>query len=654
MSHLRRLSVLGLCFLAGISSAQGTRSKAEDRHGDDCSVEPPGCAPADATFTPVLDAWSPLATFVNAEGNVWMSPIHATLMPTREILFLGWNRDAECVTTYPCAPSFQWGRHAWILPVDGEPEQTYQSASACYPADREMVQFRVLDNIYENQLLPLADRHDLFCSGHTLLENGDVFTAGGTYYPLTPCPIGVCGLTYGAVYERYTGRLRQLGNMVGLPDYCPPLPCASCSDEFDQCVSCRDRSGLYNTAMRWYPTCTRLHDGRVMITGGFTQTFLDGGGGVQLYEGLQNNSIEFFDPSTRSYELLLPSRRDDALQNLLINRDYTHITLLPEPVQRRKQEFDLLLFGQHGVPMLLDLDSSTTAKALWASEAPGCRPNTPCPDLNCDACSGVGASSVPLPIRVRDGEWGYSNGSMLIAGGAHDSSHQRSFDVYDPVRDEWLFDGERGALDTARHHPATVLLPDGKIAVVGGHSHAQDRERLQQAFYIDPREGFRGLAGIAEMGQPLGHGYHAVSLLMPDGRVLLAGGRDQETDRFYTERPTFEFLYPPYFSKKRIKLLVVSDRMRLGKSYDIFTDKSVKEVVLMGLGSMTHSFDMNQRYVELEVKRFLPRLGGNPSKQRAQIQIPDSARVLPPGFYMLFALDQARVPSRARIIHVGA
>jgi len=626
----------------GVLQAQGARL--------DCADPPEGCDPVEpgggVSIPPALDAWSDLYTFTSADGAWWLTPIHATLMPNEEILFFGLRRDEECPGAYACQPPFAWERFAWTMPALKTPSQPYVSPTSCYPEGLTMGQFVVVDDIYDNHRPFLPIGHDLFCSGHTLLADGNVFTAGGTFFPSTPCPIGVCGLTYGTIYNRHSGRLKHTDNMAGVPDYCPPLPCGSCEDPLGGCPTCPRGSGYFNTAMRWYPTCTRLPDERILITGGLTQTYLG------VAEGLQNNSIEVYDPESGEYELLLPSRRDDVQQNWLINRDYTHVTVLPDEVVRGGFGYELLMFGQHGVPLLFDLDG-TNPIPLLASTAPGCRPDSICPDLNCDFCSGVGVASTVLPIRAQQGEWGYSNGSVLLAGGAHDTSHQRSFDVYDPVQDSWIFKGSRRAMDTGRHHPSTVILPTGEILVVGGHNLEVDGEDLEHALYLDPRAGFRATRGISNMGQPGGHGYHAVSLLLPDGRVLVAGGRDQERDRFFTERPTFEYLYPPYMSKKRMRLLVVNDVLEHGETYDLFTDKEVREVVLIGLGSMTHSFDMNQRYVQLQVLKLAPRNPSNPNKLYSQILIPDSRSVLPPGHYMLFALDAQLVPSRGRIVHVA-
>jgi hypothetical protein len=83
-----------------------------------------------------------------------------------------------------------------------------------------------------------------------------------------------------------------------------------------------------------------------------------------------------------------------------------------------------------------------------------------------------------------------------------------------------------------------------------------------------------------------------------------------------------------------------------GASFEVaFSGGPISEGVLIGLGSMTHAFDANQRYVQLA-------LAAPPSATGAVVIGPPDRQTAPPGHYMLFVLDQARVPSIARIVHL--
>ncbi len=131
------------------------------------------------------------------------------------------------------------------------------------------------------------------------------------------------------------------------------------------------------------------------------------------------------------------------------------------------------------------------------------------------------------------------NGKVLIVGGARyieEGGSQflefpRSVEVYDPSTGEFLDSapGESrkwslGRGQPRRHHTAT-LLPDGRVLVAGGQSQGMaGEEALRTAFLIDARDGanVRILeGGIAMVEARTGH--QAVALA--DGRVVLVGGR---------------------------------------------------------------------------------------------------------------------------------
>jgi hypothetical protein len=84
--------------------------------------------------------------------------------------------------------------------------------------------------------------------------------------------------------------------------------------------------------------------------------------------------------------------------------------------------------------------------------------------------------------------------------------------------------------------------------------------------------------------------------------------------------------------------------LRYGQAVPIAFTGQVTEAVLIGLGSMTHSFDSNQRYVQLALT---PGAAGT-----ATIAGPPDPETAPPGYYMLFLVDANRTPSVAAIVRV--
>ena len=171
---------------------------------------------------------------------------------------------------------------------------------------------------------------------------------------------------------------------------------------------------------------------------------------------------------------------------------------------------------------------------------------------------------------------------------------------------------------------------------------------VQNAQYFDLRPPAALNTGDAAMGEP--RGYHGVALLLPDGRVFIAGGRTGGSDSAEDEKPNFRYLYPPYMSPReapppRPAITSAPATVRYAGNFSIsFSGGPISEVVLMSLGSMTHSFDASQRYVQLAI--------ASASGTAAQIVAPPNSQTAPPGYYMLFALNQNRVPSVARFLRI--
>ena len=216
--------------------------------------------------------------------------------------------------------------------------------------------------------------------------------------------------------------------------------------------------------------------------------------------------------------------------------------------------------------------------------------------------------------------------------------------MFDPITGSWKPSID---LQVMRHHPSAIVLPDGRILLVNGHDKGLDT-RVQQAEYIDPANSFSLKLGTASEG--VVRGYHSVALLLPDGRVLVGGGRDQNTDTSL-EKPTLQFYYPDYLGKPRPAIANAPTQINYGgSSRSAPPGPSRLRRCSIGLGSMTHSFDSDQRSVQLPVGQVSTNAAG------ASLTIaggPADSHVAPPGYYMLFLLDANRVPSVARIVHIG-
>jgi hypothetical protein len=111
--------------------------------------------------------------------------------------------------------------------------------------------------------------------------------------------------------------------------------------------------------------------------------------------------------------------------------------------------------------------------------------------------------------------------------------------------------------------------------------------------------------------------YRPPYLFRPDGSGLLA------------ERPT----------------IVSAGQIRYGQSMlaEVGLGQRISKVTLVRSGSVTHSFDQSQRFVPLAFEQ---------TGSTLRVQGPPDRKVAPPGTYMLFVLDDAGVPSIARIVQL--
>lgn len=120
------------------------------------------------------------------------------------------------------------------------------------------------------------------------------------------------------------------------------------------------------------------------------------------------------------------------------------------------------------------------------------------------------------------------NGMVLIVGGARLENetleYPRLVELYNPASGEFEPVQELRAGGARAFHTATRLA-DGRVLIAGGEAHVQFKtEALRSAFIVDARDPTAvtiSESGLAMRKARTGH----TSLLLDDGRVLLAGGR---------------------------------------------------------------------------------------------------------------------------------
>ena len=150
--------------------------------------------------------------------------------------------------------------------------------------------------------------------------------------------------------------------------------------------------------------------------------------------------------------------------------------------------------------------------------------------------------------------------------------------------------------------------------------------------------------------------YHSTALLLPDGRVLSAGGGICGTcDQVGYLAKNAQVFTPPYLFKDdgsgelapRPTITSAPARSPTAPAFPIDTPDAaaIRKVALVRLGAVTHSVNMEQRYVPLTYTAGAGALTAT---------APANANIAPPGVYMLFIIDANGVPSVAKMVNVGA
>jgi galactose oxidase len=231
----------------------------------------------------------------------------------------------------------------------------------------------------------------------------------------------------------------------------------------------------------------------------------------------------------------------------------------------------------------------------------------------------------------------YEPGKILYAGGGHTTNTAEVIDL-NQATPQWQ---ATGPMTYARRQLNATMLPDGTVLVTGGSSgitHNDETQPVYAAELWNPATGTWTVLASNAVVRVL----HSSALLLPDGRVLLAGGGEAVGA---TDHRDGELFSPPYlFKGARPRISSAPATTFYGQSFTVSTPDaaSITKVAWVRLGSVTHAFDQNQRYVPLAFTRTSTGVAVTPAGRNSA----------PPGHYMLFLLNTAGVPSIAKIQRV--
>jgi len=208
------------------------------------------------------------------------------------------------------------------------------------------------------------------------------------------------------------------------------------------------------------------------------------------------------------------------------------------------------------------------------------------------------------------------------------------------------------SMSSTRAWVNATILADGKVVATSGSAvpgEATGANNIAEMW--DPATG-QWTQGYSAAKMRL---YHSNALLLPDASVLVSGGGataptlDPNPNK---KNLNAEIYYPPYLFNAagaratRPTILNAPDSLDIGKTFgiDVPDAASVSRITLVKTGSTTHSFNLDQRFIELTFRA---------SGSHVSVQAPTHAGDATPGYYMLFAFNEAGVPSVAKILRMG-
>jgi galactose oxidase len=249
---------------------------------------------------------------------------------------------------------------------------------------------------------------------------------------------------------------------------------------------------------------------------------------------------------------------------------------------------------------------------------------------------------------VVDREYGgtvmYAPGKIIEAGGGSPPTNSVELIDINEAAPKWR---AGRPMEFARHQVNATILADGKVLITGGtagESNSNEAQAVKFAEMWDPAT--EQWSTLAPQVNP--RIYHSTAVLLPDARVLTAGGGEAIGQ---TQETNAEIFSPPYLFNPDGSLAVrpviqsAPAEVHYGQSFTVQAQgaSTVQRANLIRLGSATHAFNQSQYIYPLTVTQ---------SGSTLTATAPPSPNLAPPGPYMLFLLNDKGVPSVAKVIMV--
>ncbi len=342
---------------------------------------------------------------------------------------------------------------------------------------------------------------------------------------------------------------------------------------------------------RWYPTVIMLGDGRIMAFSGTNEN------------GSTNNAVEFFTAGSGW------SGQSTAPWTPPL---YPRLHLLPNGK----------VFASASQPNshLFNPANKTWSLNIASTRYGGTR---------------MYGSSVLLPLTPANNY----DPVVMILGGNNPSTATTELIDMGSSSPSWQWGPD---MSQPRIEMDAVMLPTGQVLALGGSASDEDGTTASlHADLYDPSSNSFSSAGSNVYPRL----YHTVSLLLPDATVWLAGSnptRGNYETHMEIYKPAYLFNSDGSLAT-RPSISSAPGNITWGGGFTVSTPDAgnISQAVLVRPGSSTHGFDFDQRLVGMSFT------AGSGS---LTVTAPPNSNIAPPGYYMLFLINNNGVPSVASFV----
>ena len=554
-------------------------------------------------WSPNIVSWSDGTTDPQSGGPHQVFPLHAALLPDGRLMSYGMH-------TYLGPNRREFNFDIWTPPKSASTDNVDPVAllAGATEASRHLI-------------LPTGISTHLFCSAQILVPaTGELLIAGGDVWKDAEGGASNVGNKEANVFRPTSN------NMVSNPG-----------------------GGMAGT--RWYATPTTLPNGEMYIQGGTDGSAVYGGG-----VPVTATTVEIRNPVTGAFRTLTNvSTADYRFQN-----NYPRNWIAP----------DGKIFGWDH-QQIYRIDWAGNGSLTWLED-------TGIPWNN-------GWATTSSAVMFRPGkilQVGGVEADFVNGDDPRDGLESQIIDISAMVPGASMTTQPRISYGPRIHQKRqwanTTVLPDGKVVLMGGSQHnvlddqndwsKRGQDSLNVEIFDPDANGGRGswTLGPAQQRYRL---YHSIALLLPNGTVLSAAGGWPGPSDWYDA----EIYYPPYLfnangtyaTRPTLTSVRQADRALVGGDMpqsaapsqmielDTPDAANVSRITIVKTGSVTHSYNFEQRFIELgnvnDASKPILRSGN-----KLRVPLPANRFETTPGYYMAFVLNAQGVPSEARIFRIEA